>query len=180
MVNAMGAKTFLAVALATLSWTGVSAAQAPTPGTLETYKDWTIGCDNRNRCEAVALLPEGGAWPDNPVMVGIVRDAGPEAEAEVWTSRDAKGTGEVGFFVDGRRIAAAQSRDGDATVRGPQAAALAIAMARSSNWLPRACPHQRNAGHPLARGTDRARQIHRLRAGNARRSAARTASPLEE
>ena len=60
MVNAMGAKTFLAVALATLSWTGVSAAQAPTPGTLETYKDWTIGCDNRNRCEAVALLPEGG------------------------------------------------------------------------------------------------------------------------
>ncbi|MEC7934111.1 MAG: DUF1176 domain-containing protein, partial [Pseudomonadota bacterium] len=72
----MGAKTFLAVALATLSWTGVSAAQAPTPGTLETYKDWTIGCDNRNRCEAVALLPEGGAWPDNPVMVGIVRDAG--------------------------------------------------------------------------------------------------------
>ena len=141
MVNAMGAKTFLAVALATLSWTGVSAAQAPTPGTLETYKDWTIGCDNRNRCEAVALLPEGGAWPDNPVMVGIVRDAGPEAEAQVWTSRDAKGAGEVGFFVDGRRIAAAQSRDGDATVRGPQAAALAIAMARGSQLEPVSYTH---------------------------------------
>ncbi|MEE2741200.1 MAG: DUF1176 domain-containing protein, partial [Pseudomonadota bacterium] len=41
----MGAKTFLAAALAALSWSGMSAAQAPTPGTLETYKDWTIGCD---------------------------------------------------------------------------------------------------------------------------------------
>lgn len=174
MVNAMGAKTFLAVALATLSWTGVSAAQAPTPGTLETYKDWTIGCDNRNRCEAVALLPEGGAWPDNPVMVGIVRDAGPEAEAQVWTSRDAKGAGEVGFFVDGRRIAAAQSRDGDATVRGPQAAALAIAMARGSQLELRA--GNRLLGRPSLAGSGAALRYMDARQGRAGTSTALVAT----
>ncbi len=40
----------------------------------------TIGCDNRNRCEAVSLLP-GSDWPDNPVMVGVARSAGPDAAA---------------------------------------------------------------------------------------------------
>ena len=134
----MGAKTFLAAALAALSWSGMSAAQAPTPGTLETYKDWTIGCDNRNRCEAVALLPEGGEWPDNPVMIGVLREAGPDAEAEVWVSRDAKGDGDVSFIIDGRRLATGRSRNGDATVRGPQAAALAIAMAQGSQMELRA------------------------------------------
>lgn len=128
----MGARHFFIGALAALGMTGGAAAQAPRPGTLETYKDWTIGCDNRNRCEAVSLLPDGGEWPDNPVMVGIAREAGPDAAAEVWVSRDAKGVGEVSFHVDGRRIASAQGRDGEATLRGPQASALAIAMARGS------------------------------------------------
>ncbi|MEC3912323.1 DUF1176 domain-containing protein [Sphingobium sp. CR2-8] len=133
----MGAKHYFLVALAALGWSGAGATQAPAPkaltpkpGVLETYRDWTIGCDNRNRCEAVSLLPEGSDWPDGPVMVGIVRDAGPDTAAEVWVSRDGKGGGEFSFHVDGRRIASAMSRDGDATVRGPQASALAIAMAR--------------------------------------------------
>lgn len=120
------------VALAAIGWSGSAVAQTPRPGLLETYKDWVIGCDNRHRCEALSLLPEGGAWPDNPVTVGVVRDAGPDAAAEVWVSRDAKGGGEVSFHVDGRQIASAISRDGEATVRGPQAAALAIAMARGT------------------------------------------------
>lgn len=128
----MGDKAFYYVALMALGWSGMGGAQAPAPkpGALETYKDWTIGCDNRNRCEAVSLLPDDGAIPDNPVMVGVVRDAGPEGATEVWVSRDAKGGGEVAFHIDGQRIAVAQTRDGDATLRGPQAAALAIAMAR--------------------------------------------------
>ena len=107
-------------------------AQTPRPGTLETYKDWTIGCDNRSRCEAVSLLAEGADWPDKPVMLGIERDAGGASEPEIWISRDAKGQEQVSFLVDGRKIATAASRDGEAKLQGPQAAALAIAMARGA------------------------------------------------
>lgn len=126
----MGAKRIVALAAMLSAITGLAHAQAPTPGILETYKDWTTGCDNRARCEAVSLLPEGGEWPDDPVMLGIQRDAGGRAEPEIWVSRDAKGTDELSFFVDGRKIATAASQDGEALLQGPQAAALAVAMAR--------------------------------------------------
>ncbi|ALR18969.1 DUF1176 domain-containing protein [Sphingobium baderi] len=125
----MGAKYFLAAVMA-CAVSASAGAQAPKPGTLETYKDWTIGCDNRGRCEAVSLLAEGADWPDNPVMVGISRDAGPAAEPEVWASRDAKGPAEYAFLVDGRRIASTTGMDGEAKISGPQASALAVAMAR--------------------------------------------------
>lgn len=132
MVNIMGANIFLATALAVAANGAVSGVQAPRPGTLETYKDWTIGCDNRNRCEAVALLPEGADWPDAPTMIRVVREAGPDADAEIWMSRDSHGQAQANFIVDGRQVASATARDGDARVTGPQAAALAIAMARGS------------------------------------------------
>ncbi|WP_176597629.1 MULTISPECIES: DUF1176 domain-containing protein [Sphingobium] len=109
------------------------AAQAPKPGALESYKDWTIGCDNRNRCEAVSLLPEGGDWPDSPVMLGISWDAGADADPEIWVSRDAKGRATLDFLIDGRKIASAASVDGEASVQGPQAFALAIAMAKGGS-----------------------------------------------
>lgn len=108
-------------------------AQAPKPGTLESYKDWTIGCDNRNRCEAVSLLPEGGDWPDTPVMLGIVREAGADTHPEIWVSREAKGRETLNFLIDGRKIASATSMDGEASVQGPQASALAIAMAKGGS-----------------------------------------------
>ncbi|MEQ6331832.1 DUF1176 domain-containing protein [Sphingobium sp. MK2] len=126
----MGAKTLSAAALAALLASSHSLAQAPKPGALETYKDWTIGCDNRNRCEAVALMPDGADWPEIPLMIGVARDAGADAAAEVWISREGRGAVDVSFLVDGRKIATARARDGEAKVRGPQASALAIAMAR--------------------------------------------------
>lgn len=106
------------------------AAQAPRPGNLETYRDWTIGCDNRGRCEAVALLPENGAMPDVPLTMSVSRDAAINAPPELWVERDAKGAGAYAFHVDGRRIATASGADGSATVRGPQASALVVEMAR--------------------------------------------------
>lgn len=105
-------------------------AQGPRPGALETYRDWTIGCDNRNRCEAVSLLPDGVDWPDAPVMLGISRAAGADAGAQVWISRDARGRSDLNIFIDNRKIATATGIDGEASIEGPQAAALAIAMAR--------------------------------------------------
>ncbi len=129
MVNRMGAKHLFMAVMACV--TAVPAgAQTPRPGSLETYKDWTIGCDNSGRCEAVSLLPDGGDWPDNPVMIGISRAAGPDAEPEVWASRDGKGPAELAFLIDGRKVAIATGMDGEAKVGGPQASALAVAMAR--------------------------------------------------
>ncbi|MCI4591448.1 DUF1176 domain-containing protein [Sphingobium sp. BYY-5] len=162
------------VAAAALSWSGIGAAQAPKPGALETYKDWTIGCDNRNRCEAVSLLPEGGVWPDNPVMVGVVRDAGPDAAAEVWVSRDAKGGGDVSFHIDGRKVASAPSKDGDATLRGPLAAALAIAMARGGVLEVRA--GNRLLGKPSLAGSGAALRYMDARQGRAGTSTALVAT----
>ena len=134
----MGAKTLSAAALAALLASSPSLAQAPKPGALETYKDWTIGCDNRNRCEAVALMPEGADWPEVPLMIGVAREAGPDAATEVWISRESKGVADVSFLVDGRTVATARARDGEAKVRGPQASALAIAMARGTTMDVRA------------------------------------------
>lgn len=133
----MGAKAKLAVALAT----GLFAAGGhaltidfrPHPSKLETYRDWTIACDNRARCEAVSLFPEGGEWPEKPVMVGVVRDAGADADAEIWAAgSDGLGRGMASFHVDGRKIASAAVKDDEARILGPQASALAIAMARGS------------------------------------------------
>ena len=170
----MGAKHFFLAALAALGWTGAAGAQAPKPGALETYKDWTIGCDNRNRCEAVSLLPEGGEWPDSPIMVGVVRDAGPDGAAEVWVSRDAKGGGEFSFHVDGRKVASAMSRDGDATLRGPQASALAIAMARGSVLEIKA--GNRSLGKPSLAGSGAALRYMDARQGRAGTSTALVAT----
>lgn len=178
----MGAKRFFAVALATIVVTGIAAAQpamaspasAPRPGALETYKDWTIGCDNRNRCEAVSLLPDGGDWPDNPVMIGVVRDAGPDAAAEVWISRDSKGSADIAFHVDGRKVAGASSRDGDATIRGPQAAALTIAMARGQVLEVRS--GSRLIGRPSLAGSGAALRYMDARQGRAGTSTALVAT----
>src|SRR3546814_13526501 len=117
---------------------GRGEAQAPKPGKLESDKDWTIGCDNRNRCEAGSLLPEGGNWPDAPVMLGIVRDAGADADPEIWVSRAAKGRETLDFLVDGRTIASVTSVNGEASVQGPQASALATAMAKGGGMEIRA------------------------------------------
>jgi len=107
-----------------------AAAQTPRPGTLETYRDWTIGCDNVSRCEAVALLPENGEMPDVALTMGVSRVASIDATPEFWVERDAQDAGSYAFHVDGRRIATAPATNGAAMVRGPQASALVVEMAR--------------------------------------------------
>lgn len=143
----MGAKRIIAPALSLLATAGLVPAhgQAPKPGTLETYKDWTIGCDNRGRCEAVALQPEGSDWPDQPVMLGVARDAGGMADPEVWISHDAKGQEALSFLIDGREVARATGQDGEATLQGAVASALASAMARGNRM------EVRSGGKAIAR-----------------------------
>ncbi|MEG8221481.1 DUF1176 domain-containing protein [Sphingomonas sp. HH69] len=166
----MGEKTLFAIALPIMLGSATVLAQAPTvqapkPGALETYKDWTIGCDNRNRCEAVALMPEGADWPEVPLMIGVAREAGPDAATEVWISRESKGVANVSFLVDGRTVATARARDGEAKVRGPQASALAIAMARGTAMDVRA--GNRSWGTPSLAGSGAALRYMDARQGRA-------------
>jgi hypothetical protein len=53
-------------------------AVAPQPSELRTFRDWTVGCDNGRRCEAIALLPEGEDW-EGWTTLGISREAGVQA-----------------------------------------------------------------------------------------------------
>lgn len=53
-------------------------AVAPTPSELRTFRDWTVGCDNGRRCEAIALLPEGEDW-EGWATLSVSREAGAQA-----------------------------------------------------------------------------------------------------
>lgn len=174
MLRNMGAKTFFVVAVAALGWSVTGGAQAPRPGALETYKDWTVGCDNRNRCEAVLLLPQDGEWPEAPVFMGVTRDAGPGGAVEIWVSRDLKGAADLSFVVDGRSVTTLRVRDGEGTLRGPQATALAIAMAKGQGMDVRA--GTRSLGHPSLAGIAAALRYIDARQGRAGTSTALVAT----
>lgn len=60
-----------------LALIAVQAAQ-PQPAELRNFQDWTVGCDNAHRCEAIALLPEGEDW-EQWTLFSLSRDAGGEA-----------------------------------------------------------------------------------------------------
>lgn len=163
-----------AAALAAVIGMSPAMAQKPRPGRLETYKDWTIGCDNRGRCEMASLLPDGGEWPDNPVMLDVSRDAGADAEPEIGVSREGKGREELTFLIDGRKVASATSMDGEAAVRGPQASALAIAMARGGVMELRV--GAKSVGRPSLAGSAAALRYMDAKQGRAGTSAALVAT----
>lgn len=65
---------------------GADANAPPKPGTLKTFGDWTVGCDNTLRCELRSLATaadEGGA-----AAVAIAREAGPDGRISFDASTD--------------------------------------------------------------------------------------------
>ena len=81
-----------------------AAAAAPQPDKLQTFKDWTVGCDNVRHCEAVALVPDGEDR-DAYLMLTIERDAGPAALARLSVpSGDARAGTRLSIAVDGREV----------------------------------------------------------------------------
>src|SRR5262245_53474901 len=94
---------------------------------LQTFKDWTIGCDNVLSCEAQSLTPDG--FDEN--KVSVTRDAGPAAGVEISLAvKDVKDS--VIFIVDGQNRATARVQKNTAVVSGQQAMTLAVAMARGT------------------------------------------------
>jgi hypothetical protein len=129
----MGTKRFFAGLVALAGCVDMAQAQTPKPGALETYRDWTIGCDNSGHCEAFSLFPADGVVGDDPTAnIGVLRDSGPQAEPEIWAAFEGKGRQEVSFTIDGQKVTSATAKDGEVTLKGQQAGALAVAVARGS------------------------------------------------
>lgn len=126
----MGAKTYFAIMLGLMGVADGADAQTPRPGTIETYRDWTIGCDNAGRCEALSLMPAAGEWRDPLSTIGVTRDGGPNAEPEIWAHFEGKGKQTVTLSIDGRAIAQAQAIDGEVKLTGRDASAPALAIGR--------------------------------------------------
>lgn len=81
-----------------------AAAAAPQPGTLRTFGDWTVGCDNVRTCQAVALVPEGKDR-DAYLLLVVRRDGGASARPTLTYSTGRPVTQARGFLrVDGRVV----------------------------------------------------------------------------
>lgn len=120
-----------------------SAAPAPslTPvlGPLRTFGDWTVACDNVQRCEATSLIPDDGVDDTWNKMLAITRDPGPEGAVGIWIESDAQGT--VALTVDGRTVApslraetpaALTAADSHIEILGDAAFAAAAALAHGN------------------------------------------------
>lgn len=89
----------------------------PVVGRLETFGDWTVGCDNVRACTAASLGGDGVDFPET--TVAIVRAAGPGAAPAVILRRQR----------DDTPVSAAVAVDGRAFDPRREAAALVAAMA---------------------------------------------------
>lgn len=96
---------------------------APAPGELETFRDWTVACDNVRRCAMASLGPDlVGDFP--PYTMQVARAAGPAGGFEIAIDAlqdDAAAPATI--VIDGRRFALAP--DG---LAGKGAAAIVAAM----------------------------------------------------
>ena len=79
------------------------AAAAPQPGTVHTYGDWSIACDNVKRCGAAPLVP-AEAEDEDLTLYAARREAGPEGRATLSFYTEGR-KGEIVVRVDGREIA---------------------------------------------------------------------------
>jgi hypothetical protein len=106
-------------------------AAEPRPAELETFADWTVGCDNGRACHAVALIPED--WPENGTTMSVRR--GPEAGAPPVIAFDAhEHDGVAGLAADGERLdlRLGVDRDGMLVVAASDTPAVIAALRRAS------------------------------------------------
>lgn len=107
-----------------------TAGAAPQPGSIDTYKDWTIGCDNGGRCEAVSLSPAEQMALDGVVSAHVVRESGPDSAPRLWLRLPAEVQGAVELLVDGTFATRLTAKDDALEVTGPDALALLGKLAK--------------------------------------------------
>lgn len=104
----------------------------PAMGSIKTFADWAVACDNVRVCEMTALAPDDGDWPDDgPRLASIERKAGPNGTFRVSIDAgDAKGDAVVA--IDGQRVGAGRIAEGQVTLTGADAARLVTAAANGT------------------------------------------------
>ncbi len=108
------------------------ALAAPQPGELQTFQDWTVGCDNGGACQAVALAD----LSDDPVQrmpMSIRREAGGDADPLV--SIQLPEGESAAFSVDGRRLPIRLMPLNGALVVHPADLPALVAVIRSAQEL---------------------------------------------
>lgn len=104
-----------------------AATQTVTPGKVQTFKEWTVGCDNGLDCQAVALAGESVA--ENYVSVVIMRPADPGRALKIDVSAMDMKAGTYRIIVDGRIVATGVTKTDNEDVRLTNANAFRLARA---------------------------------------------------
>ncbi|HEV7233917.1 MAG TPA: DUF1176 domain-containing protein [Sphingorhabdus sp.] len=122
---------FVCVAAAlTGAATRAASVEAPVPGKLMTFGDWTVGCDNGLACQAVSLVSDSA--PDEALSVVVTRDIGatilPAIEMSGFTTKADR----YRIVIDGKVAHTGTMQVGAETIKisAADAIKLARAMAR--------------------------------------------------
>lgn len=102
----------------------------PRPGSLKTFGDWEVGCDNINNCTMASLGPEGVDFP--PINLTVTRRAGPVGEITVTLYPNdglAPKAAATGVMIDGHMVGGAFPKGDAPAVSGDAAEAIVAAMA---------------------------------------------------
>jgi Protein of unknown function (DUF1176) len=105
-------------------------AYAVTPGKLETFKDWVVGCDNGLACQAVALMADGPS--DDALSLVITRPAGATAPLAIEMSGFTSKADRYRVVIDGKVAITGNIQVGSESIKlsGAGAMKLARAMAK--------------------------------------------------
>ena len=109
----------------------LGAAPPPvTPGKVQTFKDWAVGCDNGFGCQAVSLMDETA--PVEGVEVVLSRAASPTAAVAINIDGNDLKAGKYRVMIDGRLMLSGTASADDAVVKvgGVDALRLGRAMAK--------------------------------------------------
>jgi Protein of unknown function (DUF1176) len=113
-----------------VAFLAVAGAHAVTPGKVQLYKDWTVGCDNGLACQAVALMAEGPA--DDALTMVITRPAGATAPLMIEMSGFTTKVDRYRVVIDGKVAQTGNMQVGSESIKlsGADAIRLARFMAK--------------------------------------------------
>lgn len=109
-------------------------AADPTPGTIKTFGDWAVACDNQHRCEMTSLVPGDGVEAEagyDEVSFSVVREAGPAGGFSVEVQMpDTEDGSEVSIRIDAAIIDGAIPKNGLIRFTGAKAVKIVAAMVK--------------------------------------------------
>lgn len=106
------------------------AANAVAPGTIVTFKDWAVGCDNGLECQAASLMSEEST--DDSLSIVMNRPAGVNASLNIDLSGFTAQADRYRVVIDGKIVRTGTMKVGSTTVKvvGVDAVKLARFMAK--------------------------------------------------